>query len=371
MMGRMPETTPPSLRRATLPVEGLPPGWALRVPDERDVHRLAWLRCAVTDRSVRGATPDVRTVLLEITGVASWTRRQAVVVDPVGMVRGWSAAHDRAAGRVLAHVTVEPDLDEQLGAGTEDAVARALLGWVEDAARAVAHLRRLGSTQIDTGSYAGDERQAGWLRGAGFRPTRTWLQMSRPVDPESDHPATLPAPREGVRVRRVRLHTNGLPLAEDIQIIHEMLEESFADHFNSYRESFPEFVQRLQEDPGHRWDLWWLAEVRDGAGEAAGDDAGGGRWLAGGALVGTVLAPDRDGVLGSYVDYIGVHRRARGRGVAKALLHTAIGDAALQGRNRVGLEVDDDSPTGADALYRSLGWETAYRTCSWHRDVEV
>ncbi|AKT51614.1 GNAT family N-acetyltransferase [Arsenicicoccus sp. oral taxon 190] len=359
----MPATTPPSLRPSTLPLTGLPPGWTLRVPDERDVHRLAGLRAAVTDRAVGGATPDTRTVLLEITGVASWTRRQAVAVDPGGCVRGWAAAHDRAAGRVLAHVTVEPDLDAQAGAGTEDAVARALLAWVERAARAIAHLRRLGSTQIDTGSYAGDDRQGGWLRDAGFRHTRTWLQMSRPVDRGRDHPSLLPAPREGVRVRRVRLHTNGLPVAEDIQLIHEMLEESFADHFNSYRESFPEFVQRLQEDPGHRWDSWWLAEVRDDAG----DDG----WLAGGALVGTVLAPDREGFLGGYVDYIGVHRRARGRGVAKALLHTAIGDAALQGRNRVGLEVDDDSPTRADALYRSLGWETAYRTCSWHRDVVV
>lgn len=378
MMGGMPETTPPSLRPATLPVEGLPPGWTLRVPDERDVQRLAWLRAAVTDRAVPGATADVRTVLHEITGVASWTRRQAVAVDPAGVVRGWAAAHDRAAGRVLAHVTVEPGLDEQFGAGAEGnegvepqdakdiegALARALLDRVEEAARAIAHLRRLGSTQIDMGSYAGDERQAGWLRGAGFRHTRTWLQMTRPVDPEADHPATLPVPRDGVRVRRVRLHTNGLPVAEDIQIIHEMLEESFADHFNSYRESFPEFVQRLQEDPGHRWDSWWLAEVRD-------DREGGAGWLPGGALVGTVVAPDRDGVQGSYVDYIGVHRRARGRGVAKALLRTVIGDAALQGRNRVGLEVDDDSPTGADALYRSLGWETAYRTCSWHRDVDA
>ena len=153
-----------------------------------------------------------------------------------------------------------------------------------------------------------------------------------------------------------------MPYAADLQTVHRMLEESFEEHFNSYRESFPEFVQRLREDPGHRWDHWWLAFVDDA------DDPTG-ALLPGGALVSTRLAPDASGTPGSYVDYIGVHRRARGRGVAKALLTTVIADAAGRGRNRVGLEVDDDSPTGADGLYTSMGWATAYTTQSWHKDV--
>jgi hypothetical protein len=37
----------------------------------------------------------------------------------------------------------------------------------------------------------------------------------------------------------------------------------------------------------------------------------------------------------------------------------------------VGLEVDADSPTGADALYESLGWTTSYVTESWHRKIPV
>ncbi|NLJ53507.1 MAG: GNAT family N-acetyltransferase, partial [Intrasporangiaceae bacterium] len=125
-------------------------------------------------------------------------------------------------------------------------------------------------------------------------------------------------------------------------------------------ESFPEFVMRLRESPGHRWDHWWLAEVDvDGT------------MLPAGALVSSETGPDDTGRAGSYVDYIGVHRRARGRGVAKALLHTVIADAAERGRSRVGLEVDADSPTGADGLYAALGWVTKYRTQSWHRDLQT
>ncbi len=62
---------------------------------------------------------------------------------------------------------------------------------------------------------------------------------------------------------------------------------------------------------------------------------------------------------------------ARGRGVAKGLLRTIIADAAARGRDRVGLEVDADSPTGAAGLYTSMGWKTKYVTESWHRDVPV
>jgi len=81
-----------------------------------------------------------------------------------------------------------------------------------------------------------------------------------------------------------------------------------------------------------------------------------------------VLAGDT-GTEGTYIDYIGVNRAARGRGVAKALLHTVLTDAVERGHNRVGLEVDADSPTSADGLYRSMGWETDYQTESWFKDV--
>ena len=169
-------------------------------------------------------------------------------------------------------------------------------------------------------------------------------------------------PREGVTIRRVASHENGLPVAGDLHLVHEMLEASFEDHFNSYRESFPEFVQRLREDPGHRWDHWWLAFVE-------GDDGRAARRRRGGQHGAARRTPT--GHEGSYIEYIGVHRHARGRGVAKALLHAVIADAAQRGRDRVGLEVDADSPTGADGLYASMGWETDYVLESWFKELEL
>jgi mycothiol synthase len=341
-----------------LDASALPEGWTARPPDDDDIPTLARLREA-TRRGPDGAPAstapaDTSTVEAVVVGPASWTRRQLMVTDPAGSAVAWAVVHDRAAGRTEIEVMVLP------GTLHADQVAAALFGWAEAAGLITATLRRVPSTQLDSGTRADDERQRRWLARAGYRCMRTWLQMSRPVRSDEAEPGVLPGPRPGVTVRRVRAHENGLPVAEDLHLVHQVLEESFADHFNSYREGFAEFVVRLQEDPWHRWDHWWIALVEvDGVEQA------------GGALISSVLPPDTDGHYGSYVDYIGVHRRARGRGVAKSLLHTVIADAARRDRNRVGLEVDADSSTGADGLYLALGWETRYRTESWHRYVEV
>ena len=328
----------------------LPRGWSARVPTADDVVPITEL-VAAHQQATRGAASvredDIATA---VTGARSWTRRQVVVADPEGEIMAWAWVHDRAAGRTMLDVTVAP------GCPDCDSLAATLYRWVADAARLVAGQRELDVTQLDALIHEGDTRQQQWLAAAGYVHTRTWLNVSRPVD---DAPS-LPEPREGVRVRPVDTHERGMPVASDLQVVHQMLEESFADHFNSYRESFPEFVQRLREDPGHRWDHWWIAEV-DVDGEPQ----------PGGALVAAVLPPDSTGAEGTYVEYIGVHRQARGRGVAKALLHTVIRDAHDRGRNRVDLEVDAESPTGADGLYLSMGWKNSYRTESWHAEARV
>lgn len=325
----------------------LPSGWAARVPELDDLPRLVELRGQDKLPYTGSATVDEHAIIGEIAGPAAWTRQQVVVLDPGGVLRAWASAHDRAAGRTVVQLFVDRSIPE----ATE--VAGSLYAWLEEQGSALARLRGLDRTQLDASPYADDDVQHGWLEAAGFVKVRTWLQMTRPVTPEE----RVPPIREGVTVRTVDTHDTGVPVAADLQTVHRMLEESFADHFNSYRESFPEFVQRLREDPGHRWDHWWLAYV-DGDTPA-------------GALVGSVLSADASGAEGSYIDYIGVNRNARGRGVAKALLFSVIADAVASGRDRVGLEVDADSPTNADALYTSLGWSTDYVTESWHKDVRA
>jgi GNAT superfamily N-acetyltransferase len=333
---------------------GLPADWSVDVPDpDADLERLTAL-LRDHERHGRGwPGADEDDVLVEVTGLA--TRQNVVIRDGAGLIRAWGSVHDRAIGRMLFIHIVERGLTGSLGR----ACSQILVEWAVAQAREVGAARGLEVQQIDTGAFADDERQHRWLAADGFTRVRTWWQMSRPVTP--DEASLVDSPERwsdrGVTFRLVRRGEDSRPIEEDLREVHDVLEAAFTDHFNSKPETFDEFVFRLREDPGHRWDHWWIASL-DATGEPAG------------ALVGTHSAAAR-GPDGSYVSYIGVVEAARGRGVAKGLLRTIVADAATRGRNRVGLEVDADSSTGADQLYLSLGWRTSYVTESWHRDVPV
>ena len=338
------------------------PGWRVARATEDDVEDLTALLRRHETRGRGWASSSEDDVRVEVAGVL--TRENLLVRDADGTARGWASAHDRAAGRMLTIVVV----DRTLAPDDADRCARLLLDWCDAQARAVGEARGLSTQQIDATAFADDPRQQEWLTRAGYRKVRSWWQMVRPVSPEDVRLAPEPGER-GVVVRRVRreggYESGTMPDADDLHAVHDILEAAFADHFNSYEESFDEFVHRLREDPGHRWAHWWIAEIVEDGQDPEPAGALVGTWLTGG-LDGGTTEPD-----GSFVAYIGVLENARGRGVAKALLHTIIADAAARGRNRVGLEVDADSPTGAHELYVSLGWETKYVTESWHKDVPI
>ncbi len=347
---------------------GLPEGWTAGAPDGTDratVDRLTELLRG-HERAGRGwAGSGEDEVLVEVSDHGLTTRENVVVRDRDGRIQAWGSVHDRAEGRMLFVHVVDREIDERLA----DRCSDVLFEWADAQARAVGAARGLPVQQIDTGSFADDERQHGWLADAGFDRVRTWWQMSRSV--EAAEAQLVPDPahweRNGVVFRLVERDggpdSGGMPTEADLRAVHDVLEGAFTDHFNSAEETFHEFIHRLREDPGHRWDHWWIAEIVD-AGEGDGEPE------PAGALVGTV-SESTDGPDGSYVSYLGVLESARGRGVATGLLRTIIADAASRRRDRVGLEVDADSPTGADGLYTSMGWGTKYVTESWHRDVPV
>jgi len=327
------------------------------MPEKSDAAELTELLRRHETYARGWASASEEEVLVEISRTGAGIRRNVVLCDRSGAAQAWASAHDRALGRMLFLLVVDPQLDDSVA----DRAAEMLLEWGEQAAGKVSAERRIDPQQIDAGAFAAAERQQRWLARAGFEHVRTWWQMSRPVRHED---TAVPAPKEGVRMRRVKRAGSGMPDEDDLRAAHDVLEDAFADHFNSQAETFDEFLLRLREDPGHRWDHWWLAELVDGPGP-----------VPVGTLVGTVSGEStHEGTVAptsSYVAYLGVRTSARGRGVAKSLLRTVIADAATRGLSSVGLEVDADSPTGADGLYLSMGWSTRYVTQSWHRDVTI
>lgn len=311
------------------------------------------------EQAARGWSSSSRAAVRgDVVGAGSLTRRHLVARDDSGTARGWATVHDRAAGRVVVAAVVDPELEPATAAGLADR----LFDWAHEQCLHIARARGIAVTQLDCGAFADDERQQESLRRNGFRLVRSWWQMTRPVDSAEGAEGAFRPPSAGVVIRRVAGAGDGAPPdADDLRTVHGVLETSFSDHFNSHEERFEEFVARQREDPGHRWDHWWIAELtRDGG---AAEPVG--------ALVSSVLPVGPSGREGSYVEYLGVLAPARGRGVASSLLHAVVADAARRGRDRVGLEVDADNPTGAARLYLSAGFVTRYVTQSWHRDVRV
>ncbi|MBO0901220.1 GNAT family N-acetyltransferase [Cellulomonas sp. zg-ZUI222] len=331
----------------------LPSGWRAHVPGPDDVPDLHALRARheVVARGARTAGADATQA--EVTGDGAGTRVHVVVRDTTGAARGWATVTDRAAGRVLVAVVVDPDLDDATG----DEVAAALFAWAEAAGLALARARGLTRTQLDSGAFDADPRQQRRLVAAGYARVRRWWQMRRPV---GDDDRGLRPTGPGVVVRRLRRAADGAPDERDLVASHDVLEQAFADHFNHHEETFDEFLARLRADPGHRWDHWWIAELVDGAEPAPV-----------GVLIASASVDEQGRAVGSYVEYLGVLRTARGRGVARSLLDAVVTDAAERGRTRVALEVDADSPTGAADLYVRCGFSTSYVTQSWHRYVDV
>ena len=70
-----------------------------------------------------------------------------------------------------------------------------------------------------------------------------------------------------------------------------------------------------------------------------------------------------------YVGQVGTRQRARGRGLARACLLASLHAASASGRYiSVDLSVDSENPTGAGALYESVGFTATRTLASYVRD---
>ncbi len=204
-------------------------------------------------------------------------------------------------------------------------------------------------------------RTAHLMEAAGYERWRYFFRMRRELAgalPAIDVPS-------GVRIRRYR--------DADDEPLRLVSNESFADHWGSsplepglWR---AQFAGSVAARPAHSWvavDNGGADDNDDGhAGDNA-DDGGDGDPADGGDFVGDivsfVLCEEYDGdtelrgFRSGYLGRIGTVRRARGRGVATALIATTLAGMAADGYRRAELDVDSESPTGAGRIYQRLGF---------------
>lgn len=177
---------------------------------------------------------------------------------------------------------------------------------------------------------------------AGFVPSRFFCEMEQ----------TLAEHRDVVLPSDVSI----VPWPDDDASFDEaariMKNSAFADHWGSSPTSHEGWNSKVR-GYGSRRDLSF----------AAVDSAG--------AIVSIVLThryPDDDvvvGCRGAWLDTVGTLRGWRGKGVASALISRTLNAYVSAGLELASIGVDSDSPTGANRLYESLGFEVARRTVTY------
>lgn len=316
----------------------LPSTWSARRPTSDDASAVFSL-CVAVDTAVLGR-PDVslEDVHADLTSTsADAARNQAIVLDG-DRVLAWAWVEDRSSGRTMVDLFV----DRSLTLEQQDALADWAWPWIVARGREVGAERGLDSTLLDTGLLDDDTWGGEVLERHGFARVRTWWRMARDVVPGEQWTS---AP--GVVLRQL----DRSRLDDELRSVYDVLETAFVDHWNHHPVTFEEWRRAKEEAPGCDLDLWWVAELDGGPV---------------GALIGSAQAAD-DATL--YVVSVGTLPVARGRGVAKSLLWQAFAAAPERGWTRVMLNVDGENPTGATALYRSVGMDVDFAMSAWHRTV--
>jgi mycothiol synthase len=179
-------------------------------------------------------------------------------------------------------------------------------------------------------SVAGATAARSRLDAAGGRVIRHYWRMVLEI-PDGEVPEpVLPA---GVTVEQPD------DARDELQVVHRVIDTAFLDHFGSSATEFDEWLERQRTSPGADLGLWWLARV-DGEPAAV--------------LIGRMW-PECGWVQG-----LGTLREFRGRGLGHALLRTSFTEFNRRGYRSVALSVDAANPTGAVALYESVGMRRSY-----------
>jgi ribosomal protein S18 acetylase RimI-like enzyme len=253
---------------------------------------------------------------------------------------GWAFGHSEVNEfhRVFLTGRVHPEWRRQ-GVGTE------MLARLEECGRSIHHTLttgREGVLEIDC--REDDEGHVALAEHSGYSPLRYWFEMHHSL--KGDLPPVLVP--EGLELR---VYSD--EVADVVRAAHN---EAFADHWGS--------VVRSKEE----WMVWSVGRmfvpelsfvVLDGDDVAA-------YLLTHHHPADAELTGTKDG----WMDTIGTRRAWRGRGLASAMIASALAAYRSTGFDVARLSVDADNPSGAFGLYERLGFSRVRTTISYAKPLE-
>ncbi len=180
------------------------------------------------------------------------------------------------------------------------------------------------------------------LEARGYALVRRWERMLIEMDAPPE-PPSLPA---GVTIRAFVPGQDDRPFAE-------AMEEAQADEWGHISLTWEQWrYYHIESVPDFDPSLYFVAEQ-------------------GGQIIGGALCSwERPGepTVG-HVRYLAVRRPWRGRGVGMALVRTIFATFYARGKPKVGLGVDADSPTHANALYHRAGMRAISTSCVYEQTL--
>jgi ribosomal protein S18 acetylase RimI-like enzyme len=284
--------------------------------DATDILDLVLL-CDIAEIGKPECTIDEVEEDLARTTLQAWVAR-----DAGGVLQGYCWIEKRANHtEVIADVLIRP--------GGDPALAQRLLDHVRGTAREIEPSLALHMFAVPT-----NRMKSGMFEAAGATVVRHFWRMTIDL-PDSPAPV-VPAPSAGVQVRVADCGE------ADLRTMHRVINEAFLDHFGNQSSSYEDWAPSHTSGAWGDFSLWWLATVD---GEPAAAQIGG--WF-----------QDE----GGHIADLGTLREYRGRGLGRLLLLTAFAEFHRRGERRVNLGVDASNPTGAVALYESVGMHKHHET---------
>ncbi|UYM05834.1 GNAT family N-acetyltransferase [Solicola gregarius] len=276
-----------------------------------------------------------------------------VAVDAGGTFRAFGRNAFRPGATETVAVRLEGGVDPQWrGRG----IGRELLAWQRTRAlENIADLRAADPVAAELPSRIGGfvEEQvierSRLYEAAGFEVTRWFLQLRRSLDHGRDVP---PLAVDGLRVEQFGDH-----LAERVRLAHN---DAFLDHWGSTPYDEEAWRSGLLEEEAFRPAQSFVVIDTNDPDEA---------------VVAYVVNCEYEhdwaaqGFTDGYTDVIGVRRPWRGCGLARHLLALSACAFADAGHPYATLDADAENPSGAVALYESVGYEPTHRTKYYSIDV--
>jgi mycothiol synthase len=257
--------------------------------------------------------------------LARTTHRGWITVDSDGELEGYCWVEQRPNHRSI-------DADVMVRPGGDPKLLPRLLEQVRSVAREI-------DPDLSVLVFASSDHRAKRevFESAGGRVVRHFWRMAIDL-PDSPAPVVPPLPA-GVEVR---VADRG---ESDLRTVHQVIDTAFLDHFGNQASTYEQWAPTHTTGSWRDHSLWWIATV-DGVPAAA--------------TVGQ-SRPDSEG----YIADLGTLPAYRGRGLARILLLTAFAEFHRRGLRKVTLGVDTTNPSGAVALYESVGMSVRHEFATY------